>query len=255
MRNIVSKIDPAYAAEVYDFEFSLVSIYVHGWAGRPFSDWVDEYWQTYTTYYNDLVSFFDTNMDTLLAIYADDPTRPHIARQTAWSMPQFLKMVHELDVGANATTVSTRDAAMAVNVCALMDDIYPDKKIINWAHNYHIRHDCDTMGKPIADAYRPDVYTIGLYMYRGRAAYNHRQVYTISRPSPNSLESVFYCARRKFCYVDLLHQYREAGNAWMFDQVVAKTWGISDVEMILRDQYDGILFIDTVKSPAYLPYP
>jgi erythromycin esterase-like protein len=90
-------------------------------------------------------------------------------------------------------------------------------------------------------------------MYRGLAAENDRSTYWIEPPSPNSIESVFYRTRRKYCFVDLLHQQQEAGNSWMFNSFLAKTGGQTDVNMIPRDEYDAILFIDTVKPPDYLP--
>lgn len=130
----------------------------------------------------------------------------------------------------------------------------PKKKIITWGHNYHIRHDSGTMGSLLVGKYRAELYTVGLYMYRGFAAHNDRQIYRILPPVANSIESVFYCTRRRYCFVDLLHQEQEFGNAWMFDYFLAKTWGLDEVNMVPRDQYDAILFIDTVNPPHYVAF-
>lgn len=89
-------------------------------------------------------------------------------------------------------------------------------------------------------------------MYRGAAAHNDRTRYLIRPPVTGSLESVFYCTRRKYCFVDLLHQQQEPGNSWMFEVFLAKTWGLDEVSMVPRDEYDAILFIDTVHPPDYL---
>ncbi len=54
-----------------------------------------------------------------------------------------------------------------------------------------------------------------------------------------------------YSFIDISHQTRSAGNEWMFTPITAKTWGRSDVTMTLRDQYDAILFVDTVRAPTY----
>jgi erythromycin esterase len=253
MRDVVANIDPVYAQTVFSRDSTLVAKYTGIWGHESFYDWARASFMTYTIFYYSLVSFLDSHMDSLCTIYAYDPAVPRIARQTAWSVPKFFDMVKDWQVNDVNQTISIRDAAMAVNLGALMDDIYPDKKIIVWAHNYHIRHDSNSMGEAIVADYRPDLYTVGLYMYRGVAAHNDRRTFSIEPPSFNSVESVFYRTRRKYCFLDLLHQQQEAGNAWMFGWFRAKSWGLSDVLMIPRDQYDAILFIDTVKPPNYLP--
>jgi len=88
-------------------------------------------------------------------------------------------------------------------------------------------------------------------MYRGKAAMNNRDIYSIEPALPGSLESIFYQARKKYCFVDMANEQREAGNSWMFESIYSKSWGTIDLQMILKDQYDGILFIDTVNPPQY----
>ena len=55
-------------------------------------------------------------------------------------------------------------------------------------------------------------------------------------------------------FMDFLQQQRSDGNSWMYQQTVQREWGINPFTMIPRNQYDGVLFIDTVKSPSYLPF-
>ena len=149
---------------------------------------------------------------------------------------------------------------MGINLSRLADTIYPGKKIIVWVHNFHIRHNQEavsatpvkTMGAWVVEAFRPELYTIGLYMYRGSAAYNNRDIYNIPTPYPNSLEAICYRARCKFLFVDMLNEQLNPGNSRMFEEIFARGWGKYHYPMILRDQYDGILFIDTVHPPNYL---
>jgi erythromycin esterase len=51
--------------------------------------------------------------------------------------------------------------------------------------------------------------------------------------------------------MDFLHQRRGDGNSWMFQSTLQREWGVNSFRMIPRDQYDGVLFIDTVKAPSY----
>ena len=152
-------------------------------------------------------------------------------------------------------------AGMADNLSVLARDLYPDRKILIWAHNFHIRHANEstalvqrTMGGFIAERFRPELYTIGLYMNQGTAAQNDRTIYVI-RPAPSgSMEWVLASAGPAALFVDLLHQTEEPGNVWMFQPIVTREWGVSSLQLVPRDQYDGVLFIDRVKSPNYVRF-
>lgn len=126
-----------------------------------------------------------------------------------------------------------------------------------WAHNFHIRHrqeDVDnikTMGHWVVDRFRSQLYTVGLYMYRGEAAWNNQEIYSISTHSTDSLEAIGYQARLRLFFLDMLYREQVPGNSWMFIETESKRWGTYAMDSILRDQYDGIIFIDTVHPPAY----
>ena len=77
-------------------------------------------------------------------------------------------------------------------------------------------------------------------------------VNTITSPYKDSLEAICYRARCKYLFVDMLYQVESEGNSWMFTTIEAKSWGKYPNFMVLRDQYDGILFIHTVNPPDYL---
>jgi hypothetical protein len=38
----------------------------------------------------------------------------------------------------------------------------------------------------------------------------------------------------------------------MFQSTTQREWGVNAFGMVPRNQYDGVLFIDLVKSPAYV---
>ena len=153
-----------------------------------------------------------------------------------------------------------RDPGMADNVTFLLRELYPDRRIVVWAHNSHVRHDGpatmyapgNRMGTFVAARHRPELYTVGLYMYRGTSASNSRQTQAVTPHGSGSLESILYRTRRKYAFVDLLGPSRTGGSEWIFQPVVAKEWGQFPYRMVPRDQYDGILFVDSTSVPRYL---
>ena len=110
------------------------------------------------------------------------------------------------------------------------------------------------MGGWLSERYLFAFYTIGFYPYRGEIASNNREIIEIAPVNQGSLESILYQTGCKYAFVDLAHQVQQEGNAWMFAPIQANelTLGYAPVILVPRDQYDAIVFIDTVHSPAYL---
>src|SRR6476659_3276610 len=140
---------------------------------------------------------------------------------------------------------------MADNLTVLARDVYPDRKILICAHNFHVRHDNaaiasgqTTMGSFTVDRFRADLYTIGLYMNQGTAALNDRTIYIIRPAATGSMEWVLANTGPPALFVDFLGQTQESGNEWMFQSVVTRDWGTAPLVLVPRDQYDGVLLID-----------
>lgn len=251
-KKIISKIDPEYAGRFFDFD----SVFVR-------NHWDDEYLlnnkDSLVVQYTDLTNFFNLYFDELVQAYRDSLQTLLIARQTALSMPIYIEQRTSVN---EMRAYEIRDKGMADNLEYLMNEIYPEKKIIVWAHNAHIRHDdkatkgsfpTRNMGSWLAQRHRNELYTIGLYMYRGSAASVYREIYDIQPSLSGSLESIFYRIRKKYSFVDISRIEYEAGNSWMFKELLAKDDGLIYNKIVLKDQYDAILFIDTVSPPDYLP--
>ena len=154
-----------------------------------------------------------------------------------------------------------RDRGMADNVDFLLDSLYPGKKVITWAHNFHIRNDgkavepepTRNMGSWIAARRRAETYTVGFYMYRGAATTNSGVPYSVQSPrDANTLETILYRARLRYAFYDVAHEPQTAGSGWLWDLTRALDWGTVPYTMIIRDQYDGIVFIDSTSPPKYL---
>lgn len=210
--------------------------------------------------YDSIESFIDQHAEAL-ENHVSIKNLPGVLKRTAWSMKETIHS-HYTAISNMPLAIQIRDNGMADNVDFLLGELYSDKKIMIWAHNFHIRHDqlhvggttldLPTMGYWIAQKHRTELYTIGLYMYRGNAAENNRQIYSIAQAASGSLESILYRSRKKYLYIDLSQQEKINGNGWMFQAIQSKEWGQTDVTMIHQAQYDGILFIYEVTPPVYL---
>ncbi|MEO5818481.1 MAG: erythromycin esterase family protein [Gemmatimonadaceae bacterium] len=206
-------------------------------------------------FYDSLVVFLRSNRRAIEAAHPDDPTLALIAQQTAASAGFLVRMQ-----AASVSPGQIRDRGMAENLDFLLNELYPGKKVVVWAHNAHIRHlekpdavarSSRNMGSWVADRHRPELYTIGLYMYRGSGADNDRTPYPIVQSQSGSFESILHQAPWRYTFVDFSKEQRERGSEWIWTAVNALEWGRQPDRFIPRDEYDGVLFIDTVHPPRY----
>lgn len=69
---------------------------------------------------------------------------------------------------------------------------------------------------------------------------------------PGSLEAIMKLAGRDAVFVDMKRQRPNAGNAWMFTPRKSLYWGMLEETFVPRNQYDGIVWIDTAHLPDYI---
>lgn len=251
---LIAPLDPTYAESVRTMELSLIRNYhSDGWLSVHASELNAEY--------GALSDWLDAHMDALIAANPQRPLWPRIARRLAWGRRQEM---FEIQAGSSTRQgAEYRDQGMAANVETLLA-LYPGKKIIIWAHNAHIQKSGATVGAasismpPFRDTgellmadHAPDMYAIGLYMLRGITEDLAGREMSVRRPLEGSLEALLYAARRKAGFVDLLGAAKEPGTAWMDQTTPTLDWGAWPQLMVPRDQYDGILWVDTVHPPVY----
>ncbi len=254
LRDIIAPLDAEYAEEVYNYDTEILDQIA---GGGNATDYCTQHEAELKQYYRELLNFFDTRMTELLATFPDDPEPVLVARQVIWSALQHVDfaITYSSDV---PNSMYVRDRAMGENLTYLAEQVYPGKKIITWGHNAHLRHDNESingnksMGAWVTQRHRPQLYTVGLYMYRGQVADNKKQAVNIDPPVANSLEAIAYRARLKYFFLDILHQTQEPGNSWMFQVTQFMTSGLYIYEAIFKDQYDAVLFIDTTRPPNFL---
>jgi erythromycin esterase len=267
LADVVGRVNAALGARMRDVEIAFHDEYPAAVSGALF-DRVAlrasierlEAQYAFTARYDSVVKLIDANAAALAAAYPTNPGAPLVARQLAAGR---IRQLEGSKVLSNYMASTIRDRGMADNVDFLLEKLYPGKKIMIWAHNAHIMHDRASMTAPnqilpqsmgayVAQRWRSQLYSIGLFMYRGTAANNGGIAYTVRRPLDGSLEALFYRARKRWVFVDMLSQGRSAGTTWMFDPIPFKEWGTNDYMGAPRSLFDGILFIDTVSPPKYL---
>jgi len=254
LRSLVSVVDTAYARHV----FATDSVFLAN--RRP--DYAAANKDRLVAFYDSLAVFLTTHRRAIEAAHRDDPNVALVGRQAAVSMTYF---VRQLAAGPNREGTEIRDLGMANNLDFLLDELYPGKKVIVWAHNFHIQHRENTrqaaadtsmaatrtMGTWVAERHRRELYTIGLFMYRGTAAMNDRRPYPIARSRTGSFESILHQAPWRYAYVDFSRTKRDRGSEWMWNRITGLSWGTQPEQFVPRDEYDGVLFIDTVHGPRY----
>ncbi|MGZ7033562.1 MAG: hypothetical protein ACXVIJ_16485, partial [Thermoanaerobaculia bacterium] len=68
------------------------------------------------------------------------------------------------------------------------------------------------------------------------------------------LESILHRAPARYSFVDFSQAPRAPGTEWMWTRITGRDWGTQPIAMVPRDEYDGVLFIDTTHPPHYLPF-
>ena len=249
LHSVIDAVDHDYAAEIFNVDTETIAGMRTGAAYAVANE------ARLVEFYERLQKFLQDRRTQLAAAFPGDP-RPLIAERVAFSAIQFVRQMAASTNGQRVTEI--RDSGMAENYTFLARELYPNRKIMSWAHNFHIRHanasasGSATMGTFMAERFRSELYTIGLYMNRGTAAFNDRSIYAIQPAPVASMEGVLAATGPANLFMDFLQQTPQTGTAWFFERIVTREWGTSNVFMVPRDQYDGVLYIDAVTPPKYV---
>lgn len=265
-QEVVSTVDPAYGQQVHDMDEAFIQGLMASFRG-DFS-YIQNNYADLKAKYLALTGFLDANAAQIARAYPSRPLYPLVVRQAAWSMGAYLDesfyMAQNTTAG-NLISLADRDAGMATNLEMLVDTLYPGKKFIIWAHNDHIMHDArlypqvgwQNMGNWIFQKYGSRVYTVGLYMYQGTACWNGSGVcggvYTIDPASPNSVEGLLHSSNSPYVFLDISRAPTGDATSWMSQSYSIRDWGKYDGTMSVKSEYDGLLQIDTVHPPTYVP--
>lgn len=261
-QRVVGVLDPEYAREVAQFDAQFVDRIQR--EGPPFARDEED---RLVAFYTRLATYLESHRDALAEAFAGDAS-PLVAERVAWSSVRLAQLLSAYEKDPNDVTLqghmAIRDRAMADNLTFLARTLHPDKKIIVWAANIHVRHANEkttwvfpTMGGWLQERFRDELYTIGLYPNRGTVP-GGRAVFTIDPADPGTMERLLSDAGASRLFVDLLNQPPNDGTRWMYEPMLSRDASISGPQAMLpvlivpRDQYDGLLFIDRVSAPRFL---
>ncbi|HLM69604.1 MAG TPA: erythromycin esterase family protein [Longimicrobium sp.] len=253
LHSVLAVVDPAFAARIQAMDADLTAL--HSTNVNAFVDLLRLHTDSLAGVYGRAEELIRQNRAAIDAHFAADPQKPVVALSAAYSMRVYIR---QSVLPGGDERYATRDRGMADNVDLLLDQLYPGKKVIIWAHNSHIAKGRVipgrvNMGSLINERRGAEVYTMGLFMYTGSAADNSRTVYDIPLPHPaGSLESILYRARRRWTFVDFSTRANGPGTSWMFQDTPSRSWGVNAERYTPRDFYDGVLFIHTTTPPEYL---
>ncbi|HEU0016323.1 MAG TPA: erythromycin esterase family protein [Longimicrobium sp.] len=260
LRDVVARLDATYAQRVWKLDSTTLA---HHWQAtddvEAAAAWYTANAQALMPAYDSLSAWMESNAAALAQAYGAASDVPRTARGTA----RYLSAQLRLYLVERTEGIPIRDKWMADNLDYLLDVMYPGKKVVVWAHNFHVAHAVapedfamTPMGGWVSQRRRAELYTVGLYMYTGQAANNAREVYDVDdRHRSGSLESLLYRARRKYLFLDFSQAPAAPGTSWMTQPRIGKEWGVVPKTIVPRTFYDGVLFVHTTNAPDYIPPP
>lgn len=254
LRQLITPLDRAYADSVARTDSLFVLRMTGPFAGR--TPYLLENQERLTAFYTELGAYMDRNRTALARGFPVLDRYVLASGQSVRSTPALIRQY----LLPSPEAIGVRDRGMADNLDFLLDEMFPGQKVMVWAHNFHISHGSNaypaqrySMGSYVAERRREELYTIGFYAYRGQMRTNAGIVYSVRSPMPSgSLESILYRTRKRQVFVDLSRVERTPGTEWMYEPIIAHSWGVTPERSVLRDQYDGIFFVDTTKPPTYM---
>lgn len=162
-----------------------------------------------------------------------------------------------------------RDSLMAGNLKWLLNELYPDKKIIVWAANIHIMP-CKN------DDLRPELYYTGEVLFKNTSIRDQSYVLftdywsgsssmfpqaIVSPPkSYAGVERLFNKMYENPFFIDLASQEITKGNQWMGEEVdifpittfsQGMTKRLTDMTLVPKDCFDGLIYFRKV-TPSVL---
>lgn len=154
--------------------------------------------------------------------------------------------------------IKIRNEVMANNISWLAQEMFPNEKIIIWAHNGHImKRSRGLLGFPSTLSYLPNKikelsYTIGFFMYSGKAAENNRNVYEVQQPDQDSIEFRIKQVGHEFSFLDISQQRKVPQNHWLFKNTYTMHEG-KQLSLIKPSAcYDGIVVCAKTTPPKYI---
>jgi erythromycin esterase len=140
---------------------------------------------------------------------------------------------------------------MAEQLDFLLDSLYPQHKVIVWAHNMHVSNapaadDFPSMGELLAQRRRAEMYTVGFYMGHGMANNGAPGPSPVYAPPPDTVEGVLANGGVKYAFVDFSKAAPGPSTTWFTAQNTVREFGVWPKKIVPARSFDAIFYIDTV---------
>jgi erythromycin esterase len=210
---------------------------------------------------NRLIETIDRRRDELLARFP--PREIDYLRQTLISLMAMDRALGPK--GGPGTGGYSRDLAMAENVQWWLNGPLRNRKVIVWAHNYHIMNDLPsdegsaslregklkTLGGPMGRFLKAqlgsDLYTIGFASHGGTFLNDEGKEVPVE---PGSLETLLHAAGRPWLFLDFSHL---PTDHWLRSPWTATFYFNKPNQATTWSRiYDGVFFVDVQKPSTPL---
>lgn len=153
---------------------------------------------------------------------------------------------------------AARDSLMANNALWLIEELYPNKKVILNAHNFHISKYNKkelTMGEVLADRLGDELYSIGVFGGKGAYANNGR------KPEEMTLTKVKHDVQQiilqspNLINIFPIPTHPEPTTSWLFEPILVNHSFISlenDKELVPAQAFDAVIGVRQVSPPTYI---
>lgn len=214
--------------------------------------------------YAELRAFINSHKEDIKERYPHEPQLLPILHQSLKTFEDYWNFSFEEISHFKNSTI--RDELMAQNFIWLAEHVYPDKKIILWAHNAHVQK--GEAGWTNPDGVRPKLqgelldkyfgeenYVIGLFSIRGESYQHWTQSYISfdHRDKDHLAEYKFKDLEGQIHYLPLSQISKNRENKWLFKPITVyqvETGGEFQVDPWI-ELYDAVIVLDKVKRPNY----
>ncbi len=170
-------------------------------------------------------------------------------------------LASQIGRGIPLSNFQDREPFMAKAITRLAREVYPQDKLMIWAHNAHIAAQSTgypDSGPPMGSFLRAEwgtqMYGLGLFMLRGESALNDRAPARVIALPAASLEA--HVASLGLAAVLLpvpSSDQAGLGDDWLHQPLQQLDWGFRVRTERLDWNYDGVLVIDRSSLPRYSP--
>lgn len=259
-KKILDKIDKDFADEIYDLELKLVS-----YDYTTQLNYMRDNYEYLISIYDKLINLIQVNFSSLVNSFGK--SQAEIAKRVAQGTKALVEVRNDVLIPSSLGDASARDYQMYQNIEWLATELFPNQKMVVWAHNLHVKKACRKInsdgGTPIYNVMMGDLldyhfknkyFNMISLSFEGKIRLSAK-IQELFFTDDECIESIVNSSNRDICLIDLSSQTYQEGNSWMFEEVSQTYWhsqSIYKIFYIPHKQYDAVLFIKKVTPTIFL---